>query len=107
MDSPNHIEFLRGSKNILSTTLIAATPQEGCAILVGKSVELKDKEKHKVFKIEFIWPSENIWISGFHDDIDTYLETKEQNQKTISRENRFALDPNEQLFAQKWANSGF
>ncbi len=105
MDSPSHIEFHKDSERILRSTLLAVTPQEGCALLIGKSVELQTECKPNVFKIQLIWPCCNMWISGFHDHVDTYLETNGQEQQKISRENRFALDPYEQLSAQKWARS--
>ena len=105
MNVPSHIQFEQDSERILSTTLLAATPEEGCALLIGKSIQLRLEDQSKILKIQFIWPSENIWISGFHDDIDTYLETKEKTPNQFSKKNRFAIDPLEQLSAQKWARS--
>jgi len=105
MGVPSHIEFQKDSERILRCTLLAVTPQEGCALLIGESVELQTEHKPNVFKLQLIWPCCNIWISGFHDHVDTSLETKVQQPIKTSRENRFALDPYEQLSAQKWARS--
>ncbi len=105
MDIPNHIEFQGDSERILRSTLLAVTPEEGCALLIGKSTELQNQSKPKVFKIHLIWPCCNVWIDAIHNLNDKYLETKTKMQKKISRENRFLLDPYEQLSAQKWARS--
>ena len=74
MEGPSQIEFEKDSERILRGTLLAATPEEGCALLIGKSLELKTEEKPNAFKIQLIWPSCNKWISGFHNHLDTYLE---------------------------------
>ena len=100
MGVPSHIEFQKDSERILRCTLLAVTPQEGCALLIGKSIELQTEHKPNIFKIQLIWPCCNIWISGFHDHVDTYLETNEHPPRGTSRKNRFALDPIEQLCAQ-------
>ncbi len=103
MGVPSQIEIEEDSARILRSTLLAVTPQEGCALLIGESVELQTEYKPNVFKIKLIWPCCNIWISGFHDHLDTYLETKELHPRKTSKKNRFALDPHEQLSAQRWA----
>ena len=105
MNVPSHIQFEQDSERILRCTLLAVTPQEGCALLIGKSIELQTEHKPNIFKVQLIWPCCNIWISGFHDHVDTYLETKVHQPIKTSRKNRFALDPYEQLSAQKWARS--
>ena len=52
MDIPSHIEFLEDSERILRGTLLAVTPQEGCALLIGKSIELQTEHKPNIFKIQ-------------------------------------------------------
>lgn len=58
--------------------LRAAEPEEGCALLLGR-------QRQTTLELERIWPCCNRW-----------LPAEERNQ-------RFQLDPREQLLAQRWA----
>ena len=57
---------------------MAAAPEEGCALLLGG---------RDPWCVRRIWPCLNIW------------------DPPAERRRRFALDPREQLLAQKWARS--
>ena len=56
----------------------AAAPEEACALLLGRRVG-------SLWRLERLWPCRNAWA-----------EPSERSQ-------RFAIDPREQLLAQKWA----
>lgn len=56
----------------------AAAPEEACALLLGRRVG-------SLWRLERLWPCRNAWS-----------EPSERRQ-------RFAIDPREQLLAQKWA----
>lgn len=63
---------------VLERTLLAAAPEEGCALLLGQRQE-------QTLLIERIWPCCNRW------------------QPAAERRRHFQLDPREQLLAQRWA----
>ena len=52
----------------------AAAPQEACGLLIGPR-----------WHVGLLWPCRNIWVPA------------------EERQRRFAIDPREQLLAQKWA----
>lgn len=58
--------------------LAAALPEEGCALLLGTTASPQ-------WQVLAIWPCLNRW------------------QPALERRQRFAIDPREQLLAQKWA----
>lgn len=63
---------------VLERVLAAATPQEGCALLLGC-------RRGFSLVLQSVWPCCNCWPIG------------------AERGRRFAIDPREQLLAQKWA----
>lgn len=60
--------------------LSAAAPEEGCALLLGV-------RSGGCWTLRHIWPCCNVW------------------QPAAERGSRFALDPREQLLAQRWARA--
>ncbi|MFY8149528.1 MAG: M67 family metallopeptidase [Prochlorococcaceae cyanobacterium] len=60
--------------------LAVARPQEGCALLLGRGDSCH-------WLVERIWPCRNVW------------------EPEAERARRFAIDPREQLLAQKWVRS--
>lgn len=66
---------------ILSAIFTAARPREGCALLLGHG------EGPTVWRLRRVWPCLNIW------------------EPSAERSRRFAVDPREQLLAQKWGRS--
>jgi proteasome lid subunit RPN8/RPN11 len=89
---------------VLEDVLLATAPEEGCALLLGQ--QLGD-----VLAIEAVWPCLNVWVEGWpgatDDDADPCPEPGSAEEPgsaaAASRRNRFAIDPREQLLAQKWA----
>ena len=80
---------------ILRATLEAALPDEGCALLLGE-------RKHQGWSLSVVWPCCNVWQPG----MDALPETNTLGAEVPiqpSRRSRFALDPREQLHAQRWA----
>ena len=66
---------------VLEHTIRCTAPQEGCALLLGHPL------KGDVWRLSSVWPCCNIW------------------HPPTSRRSRFALDPREQLAAQRWARA--
>ena len=104
MKTPKHIEFHNDTNNALSRVLKEAEPEEGCAILIGQKKTSGIKKEKIFWEIKHIWKCCNIWgqqesklsrqhISNLHDKDKTQL----------SKENRFEIDPKDQIAAQKWA----
>ncbi len=58
----------------------AAAPDEACALLIGC-------KQGALWRLERLWPCCNTWVNA------------------AERCHRFAIDPREQLLAQKWARS--
>jgi proteasome lid subunit RPN8/RPN11 len=63
---------------VLQAVLGSAAPQEGCALLLGE-------RGGGLCHLRQIWPCQNVW------------------PRPAQRCRRFAIDPREQLVAQKWA----
>ncbi len=89
---------------MLEAVLLAAAPEEGCALLLGR-------HQGDVLAIEAVWPCLNVWVEGWPgatDDQPVPLSGFGPAEKAglaaaPSLRNRFAIDPREQLLAQKWA----
>tara|TARA_B100001250_G_C19614260_1_gene706415 strand:- start:233 stop:748 length:516 start_codon:yes stop_codon:yes gene_type:complete len=102
MKIPNNVEFENHCEEILRATLLSVLPEEGCALLLGNQKKKKEKPEEIFYQISLIWPCCNIWKPG----IENFPESNNlsNREKCIpSRNNRFAIDPKEQLLAQKWA----
>ena len=65
---------------VLERTLLAAAPEEGCALLLGQQLGSS-------LALQRIWPCRNQW------------------QPPEERQRRFSLDPREQLLAQRWCRA--
>lgn len=112
---PSLIEFDDRCLCILRQSLLAARPEEGCAILLGKHFEygnhsdsssplLNGASSCPCIRVKFIWPVCNVWIPGIHglNEVDGKDGSSLQSMPR-SRRTRFAIDPLEQLHAQRWA----
>ncbi len=73
-DSPDRILFGRKVLTIARRLVVAAATEEACGLLVGPR-----------WRVALLWPCRNVWIPA------------------EDRPCRFAIDPREQLLAQKWA----
>ena len=80
---------------ILRASLGAVSPQEGCALLLGESAAEPT--------VRFVWPCCNVWNPGFGGFSDVITTDGDQAPASPSRRSRFALDPREQIAAQKWS----
>jgi [CysO sulfur-carrier protein]-S-L-cysteine hydrolase len=76
--TPEELGLGRQALTVLEAVLLAAAPEEGCALLLGR---------RDPWHIDRIWPCLNVW------------------EPPPERRRRFALDPREQLQAQKWARA--
>lgn len=76
--TPAALHTSRDCLIVLERVLRAAAPQEGCALLLGQ-------RQGTVLVLEQIWPCLNSWLPA------------------SERQQRFLIDPREQLLAQRWA----
>ncbi len=76
--TPAKLGIGRQALTLLEAVLEAAAPDEGCALLLGS---------RDPWCVRRVWPCLNVW------------------EPATERLHRFALDPREQLLAQKWARS--
>lgn len=75
--APEAVWIRRRALTVLQRVLACARPEEGCALLLGGRGDA-------AWLVERIWPCLNVW------------------EPADERIHRFALDPREQLLAQKW-----
>ncbi|KEF41933.1 MAG: hypothetical protein ER33_08705 [Cyanobium sp. CACIAM 14] len=76
--APAELRIDRQALTVLEAVLAAAAPEEGCALLLGH---------RDPWRVRLVWPCLNVW------------------EPSAERGRRFALDPREQLQAQKWARA--
>ncbi len=104
MKIPTEIEFYGDTSMILVKTLMAAAPEEGCGLLIGeKNPFSKGTEKNSWWRVRLIWPCCNIWEPEIFNLKEPASQHKKNTLKIQSRNNRFAIDPREQIIAQRWA----
>ena len=80
---------------ILRASLAAAAPQEGCALLLGEAAP--------DICVRLVWPCCNVWHPGFPGFGNVIEASGVQAASPPSRRTRFALDPREQIAAQRWS----
>ena len=78
LQAPAHLRADLQLLTVLSRILAVAQPEEGCALLLGQ-------RQSDGWQLRRIWPCCNVW------------------PQPGARNHRFAIDPREQLLAQKWA----
>jgi len=78
--TPEAIHLRPSALTLLHHLLALPAPEEGCALLLGR-------REGGLWRIERIWPCLNVW------------------EPRAERDHRFAVDPLEQLHAQKWGRS--
>jgi proteasome lid subunit RPN8/RPN11 len=79
-ESPERIAARAELLTVLAQWCSAAAPQEACALLIGG-------RNGRCWRLERLWPCCNAWPNP------------------AERSHRFAIDPREQLLAQKWART--
>ena len=78
--APEQLRSGLGLLTVLRRILASAAPQEGCALVLGERLD-------DGWRLRWIWPCCNVWpVPG-------------------ERCRRFAIDPREQLLAQKWGRA--
>ena len=82
---------------ILRSSLAAVAPQEGCALLIGES--------SSQWSIRQVWPCCNVWKPGLSAFPEPERSGAADPLERPSRCTRFALDPREQIAAQRWARA--
>ena len=104
MKTPKYIEFHNETNYVLSRSLKAAEPAEGCAILIGQKKSSNSDRRKNFWEVKFIWNCRNIWGEPESKLID-HNHSGFYNQKNIqlSKTNRFEIDPKDQITSQKWA----
>ena len=104
MKTPKYIEFHNETNYVLSRSLKAAEPAEGCAILIGQKKTSNSDRSKNFWEVKFIWNCRNIWGEPESKLID-HNHSGFYNQKNIqlSKTNRFEIDPKDQITSQKWA----
>ena len=103
MKSPIGIEFTDDCLGILSHSLLAVKPQEGCALLIGDEKQSSSFNREHILRVQMIWPCCNIWGINIFNLAESPIEIQNNRKKDLSKENRFAIDPREQICAQRWA----
>ena len=103
MQIPSSIEFVGDCNSTLRNTLIAPTPDEGCALLIGDISYCDSTNKSLSWNVKHIWPCENKWTTEAENLIWAHQENKRTNKKKGSKKNRFLIDPSELISAQKWS----
>ena len=85
--APSLLGFDLQCLTVLERSLLAVAPQEGCGLLLGTGLRTPR------LRLITLWPTCNAWgkSGGWVSDA------------LGDRETRFALDPREQIAAQRWA----
>ena len=104
MQIPKYIEFHNETNSILSRSLKAAEPEEGCCLLIGKTNISAKNHKRNIWEVMHIWNCRNIWGQQESKLIDQNVSrfTYQKNMQ-LSKNNRFEVDPKAQIASQKWA----
>ncbi len=105
MEKPRKIEFHNDCEKVLHHSLVAVTPEEGCALLVGCKSESISIHKTNHWQIKLIWPCLNIWDSKIWKPYKVAHKKKISSHAKESKSNRFAINPLDQLIAQRWARA--
>jgi proteasome lid subunit RPN8/RPN11 len=83
--APIALSIDRGLHTVLVRLLACAAPEEGCALLLGRRLPDAAEDEGPLWRLERIWPCLNVW------------------PQPETRDRRFAIDPREQLVAQRWS----
>ena len=104
MKIPKYIEFHNETNYVLSRFLKAAEPEEGCCMLIGKTNSSAKDHKKNIWEVNHIWNCRNIWGEQESKLIDQNIRafSKKKNVQ-LSKNNRFEIDPKDQIASQKWA----
>lgn len=96
-EMPERLLLGRQCLIVLKRTLAAPAPEEGCALLLG-SLVIGGASTRSTWRVHRVWPCCNVWSPGL-------AALPEPPDASLTRRHRFALDPREQLHAQRWARA--
>ena len=99
---PGVLKFDGDCLIVLRRSLLANAPNEGCALLLGEEKKSDTFPGNGLWNVQFVWPCCNIWGLEILSSFQTETESSSTNPGQFSRQNRFAVDPREQIEAQKW-----
>ena len=102
---PGLLNFDGDSLIVLRHNLLAVAPEEGCALLLGEQKDSQEFQGETLWNIRIIWPCCNIWKPGIFGLIESPQDQSKEALKDLSRKKRFAIDPREQILAQRWARN--
>ncbi|MFL0776604.1 MAG: M67 family metallopeptidase [Prochlorococcus sp.] len=100
---PGLLEFDGDCLMVLRRSLLALAPQEGCALLLGEQAQAVASPNISHWRVRLIWPCCNIWSPGMASLSEASVVSDCARKPVPSRHSRFALDPLEQIQAQRWA----
>ena len=109
---PSLLEFDPRCLIVLRQSLLAVMPEEGCALLLGEvqpallhSSQIGPSQPPiSAMRVRFIWPCCNVWRPGMPGLLEPSISDGQSSRLLPgSRKTRFAVDPREQLHAQRWA----
>ena len=100
---PGLLEFDRNCLMVLRRSLLAVAPFEGCALLLGDQDDSNSDQGGSIWNVRLIWPCCNVWGPGMSSLPEGSNDPNLGAELLPSRKCRFALDPREQLQAQRFA----
>ena len=103
MKIPKYIEFHNETHCVLSRFLMAAKPEEGCCMLIGKTNSSAKDHKRNIWEVTHIWNCRNIWGEQESKLINENIRpfSKQKNMQ-LSKTNRFEINAKDQIASQKW-----
>ncbi len=100
---PGLLNFDGDSLIVLRHNLLAVSPEEGCALLLGEQKDSQEFQGESLWNIRMVWPCCNIWEPEIFGLRELPKEQSKDPLEDLSRKKRFAIDPLEQIHAQRWA----
>ncbi|MFL0752340.1 MAG: M67 family metallopeptidase [Prochlorococcus sp.] len=102
---PGLLEFDSNCLMVLRRNLLTVAPLEGCALLLGDQQDSHISQGGNICCVRLIWPCCNTWVAGMSSFPEVSDDPDFLDVSLLSRKCRFALDPREQLQAQRFARA--
>jgi len=105
LEMPERVRLRWDCLIVLSRSLAAVAPEEGCALLLGNG-PAGPLTASPIWHVEAIWPCCNVWRPGLEalpEEDGASAGAGDAHGVALCRRHRFAVDPREQLHAQRWA----
>ncbi|HGY5532659.1 MAG: M67 family metallopeptidase [Prochlorococcus sp.] len=100
---PGLLQFDPNCLMVLRRSLLTVAPLEGCALLLGDQQDSHTYQGGNIWCVRLIWPCCNTWVAGMSSFPEVSGDPDLFDSSLLSRKHRFALDPREQLQAQRFA----